>query len=49
MEHRADATFLKNKIVKLPDGKDILHGMQNYSEGTPSTNGTLTTSKVWTR
>ena len=28
-----DATFLKNKIVKLPDGKDILHGMQNYSEG----------------
>ena len=29
----ADATFLKNKIVKLPDGKDILHGQQNYSEG----------------
>lgn len=28
-----DATFLKNEIVKLPDGKDILHGMQNYSEG----------------
>ena len=28
-----DATFLKNKIIKLPDGKDILHGMQNYSEG----------------
>ncbi len=28
-----DATFLKNKVVKLPDGKDILHGMQNYSEG----------------
>ena len=28
-----DATFLKNKITKLPDGKDILHGMQNYSEG----------------
>ncbi len=28
-----DATFLKNKIVKLPEGKDILHGMQNYSEG----------------
>lgn len=28
-----DATFLKNKIVKLPDGKDILHGQQNYSEG----------------
>jgi TonB-linked SusC/RagA family outer membrane protein len=29
----ADATFLKNKIVKLPDGKDILNGTQNYSEG----------------
>lgn len=29
----ADATFLDNEIVKLPDGKDILHGMQNYSEG----------------
>ncbi len=29
-----DATFLKNKIIKLPDGKDILKGsMQNYSEG----------------
>ena len=28
-----DATFLKNKIIKLPDGKDILHGQQNYSEG----------------
>ncbi len=28
-----DATFLKNKIVKLPDGKDILNGTQNYSEG----------------
>ena len=28
-----DATFLKNKVIKLPDGKDILHGMQNYSEG----------------
>lgn len=28
-----DATFLKNKVVKLPHGKDILHGMQNYSEG----------------
>ena len=28
-----DATFLKNEIVKLPDGKDILNGMQNYSEG----------------
>lgn len=29
----ADATFLKNKIKKLPEGKDILHGLQNYSEG----------------
>lgn len=28
-----DATFLKNKVIKLPEGKDILHGMQNYSEG----------------
>ena len=28
-----DATFLNNKIIKLPEGKDILHGMQNYSEG----------------
>lgn len=28
-----DATFLKNKIKKLPEGKDILNGMQNYSEG----------------
>ena len=28
-----DATFLKNKVVKLPDGKDILRGMQDYSEG----------------
>ena len=28
-----DATFLDNKIVKLPDGKDIIHGLQNYSEG----------------
>ena len=28
-----DATFLKNKVIKLPDGKDILHGRQNYSEG----------------
>jgi hypothetical protein len=24
---------LKNKIIKLPDGKDILNGTQNYSEG----------------
>ena len=28
-----DATFLKNKIIKLPDGKDILNGTQNFSEG----------------
>lgn len=28
-----DATFLKNKIIKLPDGKDILNGSQNFSEG----------------
>lgn len=28
-----DATFLKNKIVKLPEGKDILDGMRNFSEG----------------
>lgn len=28
-----DATFLSNKIVKLPDGKNIIHGLQNYSEG----------------
>lgn len=28
-----DATFMSSKIKKLPDGKDILHGLQNYSEG----------------
>jgi len=28
-----DATFLSSKIKKLPNGKDILHGLQNYSEG----------------
>lgn len=28
-----DATLLKNEIKKLPDGKDIKHGLQNYSEG----------------
>ena len=28
-----DATTLKNKVLKLPKGKDILHGQQNYSEG----------------
>jgi TonB-linked SusC/RagA family outer membrane protein len=27
-----DATFLKNKIIKLPDGNDILKGLQKYSE-----------------
>ena len=26
-------TTLSNKITKLPGGKDILHGTQNYSEG----------------
>ena len=29
----ADATTLKNKVIKLPGGKDILHGTQKYSEG----------------
>lgn len=28
-----DATFLKNKIVKLPNGNNILSGMHNYTEG----------------
>ena len=28
-----EGTFMKSKIKKLPDGKDILHGQQNYSEG----------------
>ena len=28
-----DATFLKNKIIKLPDGQDIQNGSQMYSEG----------------
>ena len=28
-----DATTLKNKVLKLPKGEDILHGQQNYSEG----------------
>lgn len=28
-----DATTLNNKVIKLPGGKDILHGQQNYSEG----------------
>ena len=26
-------TYMKNKILKLPDGKDILNGVQNFSEG----------------
>lgn len=26
-------TTIHNEITKLPDGKDILHGVQNYSEG----------------
>ena len=29
----ADATFLKNKILKLPDGEDIPSGNRRYSEG----------------
>ena len=28
-----DATTLKNKVLKLPNGKDILHGHQKYSVG----------------
>ena len=24
---------MSNKVLKLPKGKDILHGQQNYSEG----------------
>ena len=28
-----DATTLKNKVLKLPKGEDILHGQQKYSEG----------------
>ncbi len=28
-----DATFNANKIIKLPDGNDILSGIHNYSEG----------------
>lgn len=28
----ADATFIDNKIIKLPGGNDILHGLQKYSE-----------------
>ncbi|HPF51209.1 MAG TPA: SusC/RagA family TonB-linked outer membrane protein [Draconibacterium sp.] len=29
----ADATFLKNKLIKLPDHEDILNGNYKYSEG----------------
>lgn len=29
----ADASFIKNKMIKLPGGNDILHGLQKYSEG----------------
>ena len=29
----ADATFLQNKILTLPDHEDIANGMQRYSEG----------------
>ena len=28
-----DATFLKNKIITLPNGDNILSGMHNYTEG----------------
>ncbi len=28
-----DATFIKNKIIKLPNGDNILSGMHNYTEG----------------
>ena len=28
-----DATIIDSKVKKLPGGKDILHGLQNYSEG----------------
>ena len=28
-----DATFLKNKIIKLPNGDNILSGLHNYTEG----------------
>lgn len=28
-----DATFFKNKIIKLPDGKSILKGLNYYTEG----------------
>jgi len=28
-----DATLIKTKVVKLPDGEDILNGLQKYSEG----------------
>ena len=28
-----DATFVKNKIIKLPNGDNILSGLHNYTEG----------------
>ena len=28
-----EGTFIKNKVIKLPDGKDVLRGMQKVSEG----------------
>ncbi len=28
-----EGTFMKSKIKKLPNGRDIIHGQQNYSEG----------------
>ena len=28
-----DATFIKNKIIKLPNGDNILSGLHNYTEG----------------
>ena len=28
-----DATFIKNKIIKLPNGDNILSGVHNYTEG----------------
>ncbi|MDL2243717.1 SusC/RagA family TonB-linked outer membrane protein, partial [Bacteroidales bacterium OttesenSCG-928-J19] len=29
----ANLTYMKNKIIKLPDGEDILNGIQMFSEG----------------
>ena len=41
-----DATTLNNKVIKLPGGKDILHGQQNYSEDILPYDGTLITLLV---